>query len=276
MLPRPTLDVQWIPSDLGEPLPEIRWLDRKVFEDNLIITWRGLITSYMQKAEKPFHIDPHTLLRNDAPPEYRVFREAAINLLIHQDYASHGFKAVIKFYRNVIQFWNPGDVFGNADHLLEPGEKEVRNPQIVAAFRRLGLCEQAGTGMRMVLNQWQALGHPEPEYDNDRSRKTFEIRFPLAKEQVTEQVTGEVTPPVTPPVKRLIDLLGEKGKLGAGAIREALGLKDRTHVRNTYIVPALEAELIEYTIPEKPNSRLQKYRLTDKGKEWVEQNQAEK
>jgi predicted HTH transcriptional regulator len=46
--------------------------------------------------------------------------------------------------------------------------------------------------MRMVLNQWQALGHPEPEYDNDRSRKTFEIRLPLSKEPVTEQVTGEV------------------------------------------------------------------------------------
>ncbi|RZB29896.1 MAG: hypothetical protein SRB1_02176 [Desulfobacteraceae bacterium Eth-SRB1] len=61
-----------------------------------------------------------------------------------------------------------------------------------AAFRRLGLCEQAGTGMRMVLNQWQVLGHPEPEYDNDRSRKAFEIRLPLAKEPATEQVTGEV------------------------------------------------------------------------------------
>ncbi len=98
----------------------------------------------------------------------------------------------------------------------------------------------------------------------------------MAKDQITEQVTGEVTGEVTPPVKRLIDLLGEKGKLGAGAIREVLGLKDRTHVRNTYIVPALEAELIEYAIPEKPNSSLQKYRLTDKGKEWVEQNKTEK
>jgi predicted HTH transcriptional regulator len=51
--------------------------------------------------------------------------------------------------------------------------------------------------MRMVLNQWQTLGHPEPEYDNNRSRKTFEIRLPLAKEQVTEQVTEQATEQVT-------------------------------------------------------------------------------
>ncbi len=48
----------------------------------------------------------------------------------------------------------------------------------------------------MVLNQWQALGHLEPEYDNDRSRKTFEIRLPLAKDRVT--------PPVTPPVSEQV------------------------------------------------------------------------
>jgi len=37
------------------------------------------------------------------------------------------------------------------------------------------------------------LGHPELEYDNDRSRKAFEIRLPLVKEPVTPPVTGEVT-----------------------------------------------------------------------------------
>jgi len=37
-------------------------------------------------------------------------------------------------------------------------------------------------------------------------------------------------------------------------------------IRKRYLVPALEAGLIERTIPATPNSRLQKYRLTAKGK----------
>jgi len=44
-----------------------------------------------------------------------------------------------------------------------------------------------------------------------------------------------------------------------------LGLKDRTHLRERYLAPALTEGFIELTIPDKPNSRMQKYRLTDKG-----------
>ena len=283
LLPRPTLDVQWIPSNLGDPLPEVRWLDRVVFEDNLIVTWRGLVSRYMQKAEKPFRIDPHTLLRNDAPPEYRVFREAAINLLIHQDYASHGFKAVIKFYHDVIQFWNPGDVFGNADELLEPGEKEVRNPQIVAAFRRLGLCEQAGTGMRMVLNQWQALGHPVPEYENDRSRKAFEIRLPLRQTQVTGEVAGEVGPNLVPSLSQVcpksvpssvfFHLLGiAHDKASIEDLMKVTGQANRTRFRKAVLRPLLDADILEMTIPDKPQSSKQKYRLTKRGRKFLKEN----
>ena len=167
---------------------------------------------------------------------------------------------------NDIQFWNPGDVFGDDTRLLEPGEKEVRNPGIIAAMRRIAMCEQAGTGMRMMREEWQGLGHPAPTMKNDRAWKAFELFIPeLDKEvdmasdlmkamfsgasQVTDQVgtksapsqhqvTGEVTPPVTPPVERLIEVLGEHGELGAADIREKLGLKDRAHVREAYLNPS--------------------------------------
>jgi hypothetical protein len=49
-------------------------------------------------------------------------------------------------------------------------------------------------------------------------------------------------------------------------IQAALALRGRENFEARYLKPALAAAFIERTIPEKPNSRLQKYRLTAKGR----------
>ena len=85
------------------------------------------------------------------------------------------------------------------------------------------------------------------------------------KTPVKTPVKTLITPPVTPPVEVLVRLLGQAGALGNAQIRAHMGLKDRTHLRERYLDPALSAGLIEPTIPDKLNSRLQQYRLTAKG-----------
>ena len=80
--------------------------------------------------------------------------------------------------------------------------------------------------------------HPEPE------------RF------FTGEVTGEVG--------RL--LLVCRGAMGRREMREALQLKSEDNFRRLYLAPALGLGLLEMTIPDKPNSRLQQYRLTDAGR----------
>jgi hypothetical protein len=45
-----------------------------------------------------------------------------------------------------------------------------------------------------------------------------------------------------------------------------LGLSHRPTFRKNYLQPALNARLITRTIPGTPNSRLQKYHRTDKGR----------
>jgi len=73
----------------------------------------------------------------------------------------------------------------------------------------------------------------------------------------------QVTPQVTPQVEALLSAL--KGEMSRTELMEALGLSDRKSFRQRYLLPALQIGLIEMTIPDKPNSRLQKYRLVLKG-----------
>jgi cell filamentation protein, protein adenylyltransferase len=78
--------------------------------------------------------------------------------------------------------------------------------------------------------------------------------------------TPEVAREVTPEVRLLSALAGEMTRQ---QLKEALGLKDDEHFRKSYLLPALEAGLIEMTIPDKPRSSKQKYRLTDKGRQVI-------
>lgn len=72
------------------------------------------------------------------------------------------------------------------------------------------------------------------------------------------------TPQVTPQVEKLI--LSHRGEQSRSELMRLVGLRDRMHSSRDYLRPALDAGLIEMTIPEKPNSRLQKYRLTEIGR----------
>ena len=87
-------------------------------------------------------------------------------------------------------------------------------------------------------------------------------------EMILDAVTTsapQVTPQVTPQVNELLAVI--QGEMNRAALQAALGLSDRKSFRERYLQPALADGLIAMTIPDKPNSRLQKYRLTAKG-QW--------
>ena len=90
------------------------------------------------------------------------------------------------------------------------------------------------------------------------------------KGELTSQVTPSVTPQDTPraappetPQDRL--LWAMEGEMTGQELRQKLALKDTKHFRKTYLQPALDAGLIEMTLPDKPHSRRQRYRLTPTG-----------
>ncbi len=80
----------------------------------------------------------------------------------------------------------------------------------------------------------------------------------------------EVTPEVIPEVKRMLELLNSsRNAMSRREIQQKLGLSDEKHFREFYLQPSIAGGLIEMTVPERPTSRLQKYRLTRKGSQLL-------
>lgn len=64
-------------------------------------------------------------------------------------------------------------------------------------------------------------------------------------------------------VRRLLAVMA--GEMKRVEMQQALGLKHEDHFRQAYLQAALQAGLVEMTVPDKPRSRLQRYRLTARG-----------
>ena len=108
---------------------------------------------------------------------------------------------------------------------------------------------------------YDALGKSDKEADSSAFVELMLeiILDTLRQTQVVGSAGGSAEDILAAPVKKLLDALGEE-ELSATEIMERLGLSHRPTFRKNYLNPALEQGLIEMTIPDKPNSRNQKYR----------------
>jgi ATP-dependent DNA helicase RecG len=117
-------------------------------------------------------------------------------------------------------------------------------------------------------------------FEFDEERSYFMVRLPVhpaaleVESQIGtqsgpggDQVTPHVAPHVAPQVLQLLRVL--KGDQDRDALQSALELKARKNFRLLYLAPSLDAGLIEMTIPDKPRSSKQRYRLTDKGRQLL-------
>ena len=107
----------------------------------------------------------------------------------------------------------------------------------------------------------KAYGGKDPELvEGDIFR--VKVHYPETETQVTTEVTTEVATE-----EKLLAVLD--GEMSKKDLREALELKNDEHFRKAYLNPALEQGLIEMTIPDKPRSSRQRYRMTEKGKAFL-------
>ena len=147
----------------------------------------------------------------------------------------------IRIYRDCTEFFNPGDAFQSREKLLDPGDKEMRNPSIVGAFRRIGLSDQGGTGIGAIFESWRRLGYLPPEIHNDKADKTFRLRLPKQKLQSEAQLLAlaSLGANLTPPQAAVVAFLLLRGEADVADIKALTGLSG-PQARG--LAQALEAE----------------------------------
>ena len=210
---------------------------------------------------------------------YAAIEEALVNAVYHRSYEERE-PIEVRIGREelaILSFPGPDRSIRLEDFAAGRAvSRRYRNRRIGEFLKELELTEGRCTGVPKILKAMAANGSPPPVFETDDDRIAYLIRLPVhplaqAPETAstgTPQVTGEVTGEVARVLRVMTTDMARQ------QMQEALGLRHEDNFRIAYLRPALEAGFIAMMFPDKPRSSKQRYRLTEKGQQWLQAHPA--
>ena len=281
-------------TKVARPIPSY-----KIYEGGLIQMIDAALEFVMSRIDTEIS-EPDDNGRAKAKDELprRAVREAIVNAVCHRDYESNASVQVMLF-KNRLHTINPGPLLkGWTVAMLESAhDSEPRNTCIAKALNWAGYAERSGYGTEFIINKCVEHGLARPCFRPDTAsfhniiwRKGFDAngelkeyassRDPVKTPSQQAAVVGQSRQAIVvghsrrleseSMMTRIVRLLA-KGECARSEIANQLEVSVQAGWFKTKIISLLEDGLVERTIPDKPNSRLQKYRLTDKGRKLVEE-----
>jgi ATP-dependent DNA helicase RecG len=94
-------------------------------------------------------------------PEIAI-RELVANALIHQDLNERGISVVVELYSDRLEVSSPGRPFISPDRFID--EYQSRNERLADLMRRVGICEEKGSGIDKVVDGAEGYQLPPPDF----------------------------------------------------------------------------------------------------------------
>jgi ATP-dependent DNA helicase RecG len=229
---------------------------------------------------------PGKMIREDQPwyPP-RATREALANALCHRDYTIPGAAVAVAMYDDHLEITNPGALqFGiTPEKLTKPHESKPWNPIIANVFYRAVIIERWGTGTLNIIGWCAENDNPPPDWSEQAgsvyvkflpailpSMQQVPEKYPTSIRQVeAHEAHVEAHEPMSNIEKKILGACSVESK-SAHELLKFLGYKTRTGNFKRALSQLLIRKFLEMSIPDRPRSKKQKYRLTDKGKQWLE------
>lgn len=113
-------------------------------------------------------------------PEIAI-RELVANAIIHQDFNQRGTSPMVEIFEDRIEISNSGLPLITPDRFID--EFQSRNEILAAFMRRIGICEEKGSGIDKVIFETELYQLPAPDFQvKEKHTKVFLYSFkPLIK-----------------------------------------------------------------------------------------------
>jgi predicted HTH transcriptional regulator len=98
------------------------------------------------------------------------------NALVHQDLSITGTSVVVEIFDKRITISNPGEPIVPLDRLIDLVRS--RNERLADLMRRMGICEERGSGIDKVVDAAESLLLPAPAFQAAENRTLFTIYGP--------------------------------------------------------------------------------------------------
>lgn len=105
-----------------------------------------------------------------------ALRELIANALIHQDLSISGASAMVEVYSNRVEISNPGEPVVPAERFIDGYQS--RNERLADLMRRMGICEEKGSGIDRVVSTAEQYQLPAPDFRVGYKRTTVVIFGP--------------------------------------------------------------------------------------------------
>ena len=114
-------------------------------------------------------------------PELAV-RELVANALIHQDFSVMGAGPLVEIFETRIEITNPGAPLVETDRFVDSPPRS-RNESLASLMRRIGICEERGSGWDKVVSESELHELPAPlaEVVGDNTRVVLFASRPLSE-----------------------------------------------------------------------------------------------
>lgn len=256
------------------------FIDQKSIVSNIALQAEEAYNFVLRHINKGAVVEGvYTVSRWEYP--VKAIREAIRNAIVHRDYSFIGKDVKVAVYDDMIEITSPGLLPPSIDYsAMESRQSDARNKIIAPVFKRMGIIDQWGNGLKLIADEMKK--YPQIEFRWKEVGLSFQVQF-VKRDYVSEQelrqelgqelgqeLRQELRQEFNNPTRysEILEKLNVN-TLSRKEISELFGEKRISGSLNRTLKKLAEDGLIEHTIPDVKNHPDQKFRITNSGARFL-------